>query len=140
MQMALTRTTINKLPPTGQENDGGGSLISPRYVDNGDGTVTDRITNLMWAKSPGLIIPGPSIVPSNQIQNFRGFWEKNTAYAIADNVIEQVEEDPITSWICAVAHTSLNWIDWPTLPHAFAVGDYVRDINHPSEKYFIAAR
>jgi hypothetical protein len=133
--MPSTRTTRNKLPLTGQDNDGGGSLISPRFVDNGDGTVTDNVTNLMWPISPGAMIPGTSIVASNQIQNFRGAWVKNTAYAVADNATEQVEEDPVTSWICAVVHTSLNWNEYAT-SHAYSIGDYVRDINAPVEKYF----
>jgi len=57
-------TNAFKLPKTGQttsypngndtDRDDGyyqkGSPISPRFVDNGDGTITDRVTNLMWAK------------------------------------------------------------------------------------------
>jgi hypothetical protein len=57
--MPSTITTKIALPKTGQTisyrnyDDGyyqKGSLISPRFVDNGDGTITDRVTNLMWQK------------------------------------------------------------------------------------------
>ena len=27
---------------------------NPRFIDNGDGTVTDNLTGLMWAKNPGV--------------------------------------------------------------------------------------
>jgi len=52
-------TNAFKLPKTGQttsyvDYDDGyyqkGSSIDPRFVDNGDGTITDSATNLMWAK------------------------------------------------------------------------------------------
>lgn len=39
---------------TGQDGDirAGVSWPSPRFTDNGDGTVTDNLTGLMWVKSP----------------------------------------------------------------------------------------
>jgi len=54
--------TVNNLiglPKTGQTtsyntgDDGdyeAGSAISPRFTDNGDGTITDNVTGLMWVK------------------------------------------------------------------------------------------
>jgi len=57
---------IRKLPKTGQttsyvDYDDGyyekGSSIDPRFVDNGDGSITDRVTNLMWMKAPRLYVP-----------------------------------------------------------------------------------
>ena len=57
--MTSTRTTKIALPKSAQitslvDYDDGyyqkGSPISPRFVDNGDDTITDRVTNLMWTK------------------------------------------------------------------------------------------
>lgn len=51
--------TRNFLPKTGQTtvyttNDDGtykkGYVVNPRFVDNGNGTISDRATGLMWAK------------------------------------------------------------------------------------------
>src|ERR1035437_2742356 len=42
-------------------DDGGtqlGNPVSPRFVDNGDNTISDKATGLMWIKRPELIIPG----------------------------------------------------------------------------------
>ena len=59
MTLISTRTRKPFLPKTGQVtsyasyDDGAfekGSPIAPRFVDNADGTVSDRVTNLMWAK------------------------------------------------------------------------------------------
>ena len=52
------------LPKTGQTtsyvdyDDGwyeAGSPASPRFVDNGDGTISDRATGLMWVKNPATV-------------------------------------------------------------------------------------
>ncbi len=83
------------LPKTGQTTsyvsyDDGyyqkGSSITPRYVDNGDGTISDRSTNLMWVKEPAKIIPGASVIASNQIQRARSDWASSTEYLIGDLV------------------------------------------------------
>lgn len=63
-----------------------GSPITPRYIDNGDGTITDRLTNLMWVKQPELIIPGASLRSDNKIQSARGDWLTGQAYAVGDVV------------------------------------------------------
>ena len=60
------RTTgqgVIKLPRTGQTkkyhvgDDGdlqmGVPIPKPRFIDNGNGTMTDRLTNLVWEKKPG---------------------------------------------------------------------------------------
>ena len=58
-------TTLTNLPKTGQEigylylDDGyfqaGIKWPTPRFTDNGDGTVTDNLTGLMWLKDGGCI-------------------------------------------------------------------------------------
>jgi hypothetical protein len=53
--------TMKRLPDTGQTQSFTGtfgedhdySIHVPAYVDNGDGTITDTITGLMWQKSDG---------------------------------------------------------------------------------------
>jgi hypothetical protein len=57
-----TYTIVTKLPRTGQTSSYGtgddGNLQkgavwpSPRFVDNGNGTVTDKLTGLMWERTP----------------------------------------------------------------------------------------
>ncbi len=68
----VTTTASYTIPDTGQRNcydnngasircdsasypgqDGARIAASPTYSDNGDGTVTDNVTGLMWTKDPG---------------------------------------------------------------------------------------
>ncbi|MFA5158823.1 MAG: DUF1566 domain-containing protein [Patescibacteria group bacterium] len=86
-----------RLPATGQTTSypaGGGTDIDDGhfqsgatilYSDNGDGTITDSNTKLMWIKQPELIIPGATGVTfTNQIQAARGNWATGTAYSKGD--------------------------------------------------------
>lgn len=98
MQMALKYGfNMGALPKTGQiisyltGDDGYYKIGIPqsgdRYKDNGDGTITDLCTNLMWVKSPPLMIPGtPGITSQNQIKAVRSNWANTTAYAAGDVV------------------------------------------------------
>lgn len=64
---AAKKAVVSYVPKTGQTisyavgDDGdlqkGLPWPEPRYVDNGDGTVTDRLTELMWTQN-GQVIPG----------------------------------------------------------------------------------
>jgi len=100
----LPRT--GQITPVADYDDGyyqAGNPIVPRFIDNGNGTITDRGTNKQWVKQPELIIPGATGVhSSNQIQVYQGYWYNETTYAKAD----AVRESDGTYWICAVAHTS----------------------------------
>lgn len=57
----LVRKTMLRLPDTGQKNsytntfgeDNDYNIYPPYYIDNGDGTITDTITGLMWQKTDG---------------------------------------------------------------------------------------
>jgi hypothetical protein len=107
------------LPKTGQttsyvDYDDGyyekGSPILPRFVDNGDGTITDRVTNLQWVKQPELIIPGASVIASNQIQVAHGDWETSHAYIIGD-LVSSDGSDAAPYYVCIVAHTSGTFAD-----------------------------
>jgi len=82
-----------------------GSPASPRFVDNGDGTISDRVTGLMWVKQPELIIPGTSVIASNQIQVAHGDWETSHAYDIGD-LVSSDGSDAAPYYVCIVAHTS----------------------------------
>ena len=101
------------LPKTGQTtsyesgDDGdyeAGNPVSPRLVDNGNGTVSDRATGLMWVKSVPLIIPGASVIASNQIQRARGGWATDTSYLKGDLISTDVATPP--NYVCIVDHTS----------------------------------
>jgi len=92
--------TVGTMPPgamvaTGQvtsyaTNDDGtyekGLALS--YTDNGDGTITDNNTLLMWVKEPQKIIPGAALagIATNQIQTAKGDWTTSTAYVLGDLV------------------------------------------------------
>jgi hypothetical protein len=73
-------------------------------VDNGNGTVTDYATGLIWVKDPARIIPGAvGVHATNQIQVAHGNWTTGHVYAAADVVYDAVGA---TYQVCAVAHTS----------------------------------
>ncbi len=63
-----------------------GNPQTPRFVDNGDGTISDRLTRLMWVKQPELIIPGASLRADNKIQVAKGDWATGQVYAVGDLV------------------------------------------------------
>ncbi len=106
-------TPRNYLPRTGQttsysDGDDGdlqaGNPRATRFVDVGNGTVTDRATGLTWVKQPELIIPGETgIHASNQIQAARGDWADATTYALADLVGDTTDDK---FYVCVHAHTS----------------------------------
>jgi len=109
------------LPKTGQvtsyaDYDDGyyqkGNPISPRFVDHGDGTISDRATGLMWIKQTELIIPGASVRADNQIQAALGNWQMETVYAVGD----LVKDSDDTFWVNTVAHTSRSGVQasWAT--------------------------
>ena len=51
-------TSGNRIPPTGTGQDGefqwGKPFPAPRFLDNNDGTVTDKLTGLVWLKDADL--------------------------------------------------------------------------------------
>ena len=54
---SYNNTTVISLPVSGADFFGQNSNhlgTSPNYVDNGDGTITDMVTGLMWTQSPDL--------------------------------------------------------------------------------------
>lgn len=116
--MASTRTNKIALPKTGQttsyvDYDDGyyekGSLINPRFVNNGDGTISDRVTGLMWVNSPYVMIPGTSIVTSNTITAYNGTWTGDgQSYILGEGAFDDGDS---TTWICLVAHLSGPAID-----------------------------
>lgn len=104
------------LPRTGQTmsyaagDDGtfrAGNPRLTRFINNGNGTVSDRATGLTWVKQPELIIPGATGVhATNQIQAARGNWATGTAYAAADLV-----STGGAFYVCATPHTSGTFAD-----------------------------
>ena len=61
-----------------------GNPLTPRFIDNGDNTITDRLANLMWIKNPILIIPDG--LNSNNIGVFKNTWTIATPYSKGDVV------------------------------------------------------
>jgi|GEM_PF-3372936 len=60
---ALDSSAVGALPPVGQEavdNSGQRSNSYGHFIDNGDGTVTDTTTGLMWTKSDSRAMAGPN--------------------------------------------------------------------------------
>jgi hypothetical protein len=107
------------LPKTGQTveyqagDDGTyekGNPAAPRYVDNGDGTISDKATGLMWIKQPELIIPGASVRADNQIQVAHGDWVTSHAYIIGD-LVSSAGTNAAPYYVCIVAHTSGTFAD-----------------------------
>ena len=104
-----------QLPRTGQttsyvDGDDGyfqaGNPRAPRFVDNGNGTISDRATGLQWVKQPELIIPGAvGIDATNLIQSAEGNWADATAYVLADLVADTTDSK---FYVCVFAHTSDN--------------------------------
>ena len=101
------------LPKTGQttsyqDGDDGyyekGSASTPQFVDNGDGTISDKATGLMWIKQPRVIIPGVSVRADNQIQVAHGDWVTSHAYIIGDLVSrDATDAGPPEFYVCIVA-------------------------------------
>jgi len=86
-------------------NPRGGAAQASRFIDHGNGTISDRATGLMWVKQPEIMIPGAPVagIPTNQIQVARRNWVTNRSYALADLAYDVPGQ---TSWVCVVAHTS----------------------------------
>ncbi len=99
------QTTVYRGGDDGTFQAGWNGLPAARFVDNGNGTVTDHATNLMWVKQPEVIIPGvPDVHATNRCQIARGNWAGVTDYALADLIFDAV--GGVNYYVCAVAHTS----------------------------------
>lgn len=106
-----TITTICRLPKTGQTasyatgDDGyyqDGLDVTPRFLDNGDGTVTDRATNLMWIKDVPRLIPNANgLTAQNQILAAKGTWATLTSYTLGDLV-----KSGTLCYVCLTDHVS----------------------------------
>jgi len=118
----LPRTGQTTSYATGDDGDvQAGNPRATRFVDNGNGTVTDRATGLQWVKQPELIIPGETgIDDTNQIQSAEGNWADATPYVQADLVCDTVDSK---FYVCVAAHTSDNGsgtdTDAPNTPSAY---------------------
>ena len=105
----------NLLPRTGQKtsyatgDDGwfeAGWPGTTRFVDNLNGTISDRATGLMWVQDPAIIIPGGPIGAVSQVQVAAGTWASDHgAYAVGD--LAQGDVDPgALFYVCIAAHTA----------------------------------
>ena len=75
-------------PGTGQDGDllAGISWPAPRFMDNGDGTITDNLTGLMWLQDANCM---STEYPAFDIDNISGDgsvpWEKNLTFVSGIN-------------------------------------------------------
>jgi len=109
-----TISSKSLLPKTGQttsyaDYDDGyfekGSPISPRFVDNGDGTISDRVTGLMWPKDvPHMIVGAAGVNAANTWTNYSGQWLVDTGYFAGQDCC--LDGDDTSYWVCVVSHTS----------------------------------
>ena len=116
------------LPKTGQttsyqDGDDGfyekGSASTPQYVDNGDGTISDRVTGLMWVKRPQQIIPGASVTTTNQCLVAHSDWVTGHPYVIGDLVRDAAGSNATAGVIsaataaspCVITVDSLNGVE-----------------------------
>jgi hypothetical protein len=112
---ALTGLLAPSLPKTGQTtsyadyDDGSykaGNSVDPRFVDNGDGTISDRATGLMWLKYAHKCIPGATGVTSDNLWTTdKGAWTNSTAYTKGEFAYD-ADPTPDTGWVCLVNHIS----------------------------------
>ena len=118
--MPIRHTQRMFLPRTGQTTsyrvgDNGyfqaGNPRATRFVDNGNGTISDRHTGLTWVKQPELIIPGAVGVHStNQIQRARATWKVPPDdglgdYIAGDLVVGDGAPDALF-YVCILGHTA----------------------------------
>lgn len=54
---SATGAPIDCASAAGEGQDASHRAHAPTYVDNGDGTVSDKVTGLMWAKAPSAPVP-----------------------------------------------------------------------------------
>jgi len=105
----LPRTGATTVQRTGDDGtfQAGARVANTRLLElviNGDGTVTDLATGLMWVRQPEILIPGAvGVHATNQVQVAHGNWANNHPYTKADLCKDTADT---TYWVCAVAHTS----------------------------------
>lgn len=112
--MTSTRSNKLQLSKTGQttsyySNDDGsfqaGSTVAPRFIDNGDNTISDRHTNLRWIKDMDQVIPWSTDL---------GSWAGGNSYSVGD-MVELANYDTgynYRKFICVSAHTSIQIPGW----------------------------
>lgn len=106
----LPRTGQTTTSPTANyaEGDDGwfqaGNPRATRFIDNGNGTISDRATGLQWVKQPELIIPGAGgIHATNQIQSAEGVWSNLTDYVAGDLIQGDGDPDALF-YVCILAN------------------------------------
>ena len=123
-----TRSNKLQLSKTGQttsyyNNDDGaiqaGSPITPRFVDNGDNTISDRHTNRRWIKDMDQVIPWT---------RDEGTWAGGTPYSVGDmvEITLAVNGYNARKYVCVSAHTSISIAGWSPYTQYY-VGDMVHD-------------
>jgi len=97
----LPRTGQTTSYPNGDDTDRddghyqAGAPITTRFVDNGNGTVSDRVTGLQWVQQPELLVLGGT---GDAVG--KGNWADATEYAAGD-----VVNDGGVMYQCILGHT-----------------------------------
>jgi hypothetical protein len=60
----------------------------PRYVANGDGTLTDNLSGLMWEMATGVVVPLPNVPPpSSDVKDVNASYSWSSAGSGADGTL-----------------------------------------------------
>ncbi len=117
--------------PTGSATDRddghyqAGNPISPRFVDNNDGTITDNATGLMWVKDPSQIPGGAWGTPGNpktmawaaaitncKVLDYAGHndWRLPNIKALM-SIVDYSEASPLISplFTCSISVSKIYW-------------------------------
>lgn len=119
-QSMIRKPVLSGLPRTGQTttaptaeyqagDDGtyqAGHPSTSRFIDVGNGVVRDTLytPELMWPKTPHLMIPGPvGVAAENTIQAARGTWSNAVDY-VAGDVVQGDGAPDALFYVCILAN------------------------------------
>lgn len=74
---------------------------SPRFVDNGDGTVSDMLTGLMWQKSPSSTMSWTSAITTSRSLTLASYTDWRLPNVIELESLVNVEQAAPASWLSA---------------------------------------
>ena len=94
-----------------------GVMADHRFIDNGDGTITDRSTNLMW-------IADPRLADGASDRGGSGTWHLGNTYEIGSVVSDPLNQDRY--YVCRAAHEAQIAILQPGTNYVY--GDVVQDV------------
>ncbi len=130
-----TAGAVIACPGTGQDGDiqAGVAWPVPRFINNGDGTVTDNLTGLMWTQDGNA--PGPAVCSPATTKTWQGALDyvaclnTNTYMGYTDwrlpnvNELESVvnaEQSDTATWLNTQGFSNVqSYIYWSSTSHAY---------------------